>query len=566
MSSNPQSEQSEPVAKRQKIGWGSLPLKEKIKIFDQLKIDAAVAKQTKGQDVKGVVIASGVPSATFYRWKGGLAEAIRAAMNDVPSIGDLLEIGNFDLTKYAPRDNDEEAVPLSRPQQEEEAKNNATLVLKALKDHVAPNSIVMDGTNGEGVFLSDPRTKKLYSCILVDKFKNQVQNAAKYKGILSFTCEGFQKYTTRRDVVMVFIWDPPYRTICGGHTIVNCVFVKSDSRIKFNDTYGVQFRYTNAMINAFYLRGFERADQVLHVNGFFFVKCMNYNDNLDQLQAVKDMADLFNFCVKQVYTLKSTSLKRDDSFLLVMVRKRRTVAIAGKKSQTKPMQSLRDVTFSAVEANEYRQDMKRRINAKAAEAYVAAIETSLKNGLLWHDAITKMQASLTEQQQCNAFEGIDKDIIDNFRSFHKKDAEIRQQMASRNDNTHLCWESLQPLALSSQGIFLDLKNLSGLLFEQHLLQRKVCIEDPESLPTKMVLESQLLGNGRKITLVNENSHTALSNNIRIMRQQGDERSQNDTEQQMDEDEDETVPQAQVQDDGDRKKCKQVNITNFFQPK
>ena len=533
-----------------------MPLKEKIEVYDRLLSDAAVAKETKGEDVKEAVSASIMPESTYYRWRKGTAEAIRAAINDVPSFGDLCEARVIDLTKYYPRDDDEEQTTpeeeeavLSKLQQEEEAKNNAVLVLKALKDHVAPNSIVMDGTNGEGVFLSDPETKKLYSCILVDKYKNRLQNADKYKGILSFTCEGFQKYTTRKDVVMVFIWDPPYRTICGGHTVLNCVFIKSDSRMKFNSSYGVQFKYTNEMINAIYLRGFEWADQVLHLNGFFFVKCMQFNDGFDQLEAVRQMAELYNFYVKQTYTLKSVTPTREDSFLLVIKRKRSTV------------QSLRDVTFSTVEANECKQDMKRRINAKAAEAYVEAIKTSLKNGHIWYDACINLQAGLTEQQQCNAFKGIDEDIIDGFNSFQRKNEIIRQQMVSTTN-----WEALQSIAHSAQSIFLAIKNIAGLLFEQHLIQKGVRIEDPNSLKTKKDLETLLIGRNKKITLVNKKSHISLSENIKFLRDQEEaeeeEEEENNSERRVDEEEE---VELQVEDDGEKKKQqKQTNITEFLQ--
>ena len=56
--------------------------------------------------------------------------------------------------------------------------------------------------------------------------------------------------------------------------------------------YGVEYKYTNEMINAMYLRGFYWADKLLHEDGVFLVKCMLVNDGFAQQQAIIEMAEI----------------------------------------------------------------------------------------------------------------------------------------------------------------------------------------------------------------------------------------------------------------------------------
>ena len=500
--------------------WDALPLERKIHIYDLLVM--IITKKPKGQTIKDIIKASVcMPENTYYRWKGGKIDALRAAIEVDPKLGHLQRIG-FDWRKYIPPD---EEITITEEAEanvlQQEAKDNAKLTLAALKEHVPSNSTVIDGTNGLGIYLSDKETKELYTCILVDKYKNEVQNTDKYQGVLSYNCEEFRQYMTIR-VAMAFIWDPPYRTINGGHTIVNCTITKSQTRIRFNSSYGVEYKYTNEMINAMYSRGFYWANKVLHDDGVFLVKCMHENNAFDQQQAIIEMANIYNFRVKGVYTLKSKSSTGKDSYLYVMMRKRTRVK-EGKKSSIKTIQSLQDMYCTASEAAEYKQTMTRKINNRAATAYLRATTTSLYNGELWADACEKLQKGLTEEQRRKAYEDIREDIIDSFNSFQTKDTEIRQELTLRNgNNNEWCWEDLQSLALTSQQIFLDIKNVAGLLFEQHLHQRNVCIEDKRTLQTKQKLELRLIG--KKIGLVNNDSHFSLSCNIQLLRDEKNEKN------------------------------------------
>eukprot|EP00984_Skeletonema_dohrnii_P021390 scaffold10676_cov74-Skeletonema_dohrnii-CCMP3373.AAC.2 len=471
-----------------------------------------------------------MPESTYYQWKGGKAEALRAAIEEDPKLGHVQRIC-FDWTKYVNIPPDEEITITEEAEADnlqQEAKDNAKLTLAALKQHVPSNSTVIDGTNGLGIFLSDKETKKLYTCILVDKYKNEVQNTGKYQGVLSYDCEEFRQYMTTR-VAMAFIWDPPYRTINGGHTIVNCTITKSQTRIRFNSSYGVEYKYTNEMINAMYSRGFYWAKKVLHDDGVFLVKCMHENNEFDQQQAIIEMANIYNFRVKGVYTLKSKSSTGKVSYLYVMMRKRTRVK-EGKKSSIKTIQSLQDMYCTASEAAEYKQTMTRKINNRAATAYLRATTTSLDNGELWANACEKLQEGLTEEQRRNAYEDIREDIIDSFNSFQTKDTEIRQELTLRNgNNNEWCWEDLQSLAVTSQQIFLDIKNVAefGLI-------------------------------GKKIGLVNKDSHFSLSRNIQLLRDEKNEEEQRQRQAELKEEKEERKQKEAEQ---------QANLMrNYFKPK
>jgi hypothetical protein len=394
---------------------------------------------------------------------------------------------------------------------QQEARDNAKLTLTALTKHVPPDSIVIDGTNGEGVFLSDNKTKRLYKCILVDKYKNQDVDGIKYKGVLSYSSEEFVQYMTER-TAMGFIFDPPYKTMNGGHTIVNCTMAKSLSRMSFNSRYGVNYKYINEMITGMFLKGFVVADKVLHDDGVFFLKGMRENRYFDQRQALAELANIYNFHVKDVFTLKNRIATGNDSYLFVLTRK----TMRMNTGTTKTVLSLQDMYCSQIERDDYRQLMISRINNRAGEAYLEAADESLRNGRIWANACRNLQEGLNEEQKREAIKDIREEIINSCTSFETKEIEIRQKLTGRIDKSNQWWwEDVQTLALTSQELFLNMKNLAGLFFEQHLHQRGIHIEDPESLQTKKDIELELIGT--KIGLVNDKSHISLSNNIQLLR-------------------------------------------------
>jgi len=94
-------DESDPPKKRKRYGsngWEDLPLKTKIVVYDRLVSAVAVAKKTKGQKIEDIISSSVMPGSTYYRWKRGMAEAIRATIADVPLLG-YLHQANFDLKK-----------------------------------------------------------------------------------------------------------------------------------------------------------------------------------------------------------------------------------------------------------------------------------------------------------------------------------------------------------------------------------------------------------------------------------------------------------------------------------
>eukprot|EP00984_Skeletonema_dohrnii_P029870 scaffold20807_cov83-Skeletonema_dohrnii-CCMP3373.AAC.1 len=87
-----------------------------------------------------------MPENTYYQWKGGKVDALRAAIEVDPKLGHLQRIG-FDWRKYIPPD---EEITITEEAEanvlQQEAKDNAKLTLAALKEHVPSNSTVIDGT------------------------------------------------------------------------------------------------------------------------------------------------------------------------------------------------------------------------------------------------------------------------------------------------------------------------------------------------------------------------------------------------------------------------------------
>lgn len=102
-----------------------------------------------------------------------------------------------------------------------------------------------------------------------------------------------------------------------------------------------------------------------------------------------------------------------------------------------------------------------------------------------------------------------------------------------------------------------MKNMAGLLFEQHLLQRNVCIEDIDSLETKKKLEGELIG--KRLGLVNNKSHVSLSRNIQILRNEKneEERRQKETERKAEEEKEKRKKNKQ--------KKQQQSMRNFLVP-
>ena len=399
--------------------------------------------------------------------------------------------------------------------QRKEATDNAKLTWQALNVYVPKGGIVIDGTNGEGVFLKQSSTKRKYNCVHIDKYKNETVDAEMYAGIFSYTSDEFQQYLTTKDA-SAFIMDPPYCTINGRHTILNCNISKSRSRIIFNTRYGVQYTYNNEMIVAIFSRAFYWADKVLNINGIFLLKCTRENKGFGQMSAVTLLADLWNFCIIDTFTLKNSNPLHNDSFLLVLKRKTLTVT-KGNTTKTKTTQSMKDMYYTDRENHDNTRNMLCKINTKATEAFVKATKDSLKLGKLWANACYKLADILTDEQLTNAMLNVHY-LNNSLQMFSDKDEEIREKLEelSNSDNQY-CWEDLQDLALSSERIFLDIKNLAGLLFEQLLLGRRIQIDDQskKTFKAKKKIERQIIG--KNIGFVNAKSHHALSSNIKSFR-------------------------------------------------
>ncbi len=138
---------------------------------------------------------------------------------------------------------------------------------------VGKESVVVDLTTGESNFWSD-QLKGSVTPHLFDKYKNKENFPERYCNVESYG--SLSSLEGKADVVF---HDPPYCAVGGGHRLNNCDWDESQSRIRFNYAYGVDYSYTKEMILHMYLCGFERAKTLLKDGGYFLVKCMNFKNN-----------------------------------------------------------------------------------------------------------------------------------------------------------------------------------------------------------------------------------------------------------------------------------------------
>lgn len=114
-------------------------------------------------------------------------------------------------------------------------KNNASLVEDQClhKLRVDMNTTIVDLTTGEKKFWTE-KMMNLVDAQFFDKYKNELIDPMKYPGVKPYCL--IKTLINKADVVF---HDPPYAEIEGGHTILNCNWENSLSRIRFNFVFGV---------------------------------------------------------------------------------------------------------------------------------------------------------------------------------------------------------------------------------------------------------------------------------------------------------------------------------------
>lgn len=133
--------------------WSKLPLKQKIKVYDY------VTRQITTKPAKAKLEDCCIPVSTYFGWKrDNKIDAIKAAVLDHPDYGEKTTV-KFHWKEYLPPDKNvfdtnesDNKIP-----DEDDHKNNSEYIWKVLKNENIPDdSLIIDGTNGEGHFTNAP--------------------------------------------------------------------------------------------------------------------------------------------------------------------------------------------------------------------------------------------------------------------------------------------------------------------------------------------------------------------------------------------------------------------------
>lgn len=73
------------------------------------------------------------------------------------------------------------------------------------------------------------------------------------------------------------IFYPPYAATGAHHTVLNCDFKVSQSRMAFNDAYGIDFLYKEKQILYFYAKGHELAGKLMGEGAVVLMKVMKFD-------------------------------------------------------------------------------------------------------------------------------------------------------------------------------------------------------------------------------------------------------------------------------------------------
>lgn len=389
---------------------------------------------------------------------------------------------------------------------EDECKKNSELVWKAIKDRNFDRfSLILDLTNGEGMFTSHSTLRQEYpNRVVVDKYKNNKLQHNKYPDVLSYESDKFTKYLGT-NAVIILIYDPPYQTIVGGHTLTNSNWQKSAGRIAFNERYGVEFQYTHSMIHAFYLEGFRMADKLLHTKGIFLVKLMHKNGN-DQLKsAVLQMADICGYIEdRDPYKLTNKDKDRSPSYLYIF-----------KKASKNNISFRRRYLEEDSSTNE--KLIKNNIMKKAAQEYLEGRKRHMNNACVWKAYCDKLVDALEDNHVKAAFVDISEAIINSYKQYKDKVEENKKAIRDwESKNSPTDWQTLQNLCLEIKSDFTNIKLVAELLFEQLLLRNNIDVaRGDEHEKHQLEVKTLKIQKGRSV-MVN-GSHTYLSANIGILR-------------------------------------------------
>eukprot|EP00984_Skeletonema_dohrnii_P028435 scaffold18417_cov79-Skeletonema_dohrnii-CCMP3373.AAC.3 len=494
----------EPIAKKQKqddpvLEFGKagqrykdLMTHQKLALFDHVAAQHAVKGITLEMALKPTCMSRSV----FYEMKTHIG-TIRRVLETDPQQQYFCE----PLKRILPKDVDNSANTMEQEVASNETQRlamvqndadliftrNAALVSRVLlKDIKLPhNSIVVDLTNGLGQFTAN--VKQWYTVVAVDKYKNCNLQPDDFAEVLSYKCSKFVQLLGKRGVHVV-IYDPPYQTMIGGYNLHNSNWEKSQSRVNFNDRYGVSFPYTTTMIHCFYLKGFQLAEQLLEPEGFLMVKLMLTNGHDDLRQAVLILADYCGFKHDgDAYKVKSSN--GDPSYLYVFVRR-----------------TSKDITFADLyqgdQAHLHHEQIKMNVQLRAGEDYKKAGRKLVKKAQEWIGYFEKLSLALTDKQLNQAVKDISPEITNGVSRYETNEEKYNSTFDEGAEIRPNSWEELQTRCLEVNADLTAIITMTGLLFEQLLKAKRIDVVHG-SFKDKKNLEKETIGAnlwyGRKAT-------------------------------------------------------------------
>ena len=506
----------EPISKKQKqddsdvLKFGkagqiykNFMLGQKLALFDYVCAQQAMEGISLGKALEPTCM----NRTAYYEMKKNI-DTIKSVVNNDPQLlhvcWPLTQILLTDADNSANKmeqevtSNKNQRLAMEQTAAEQSFSRNAALISKVLLEDrkVSHTSIVVDLTNGEGQFTA--KVRQWYKIVAVDKYKNRKLRPNDFAHVWSYDCQEFLELLESGGV-LVAIYDPPYQTMIGGYNLHNSDWEKSQSRVNFNDRYGVSFPYTATMIHCFYLKGFQLADKLLASGGIFLVKLMNTNVHDDLRQAVLNLADSCGFKHDgDAYKVKSSN--GEPSYLYVFVRR-----------------SPKDVSFADLyqgdQAHSQHEQIEVNVQLRAGDDYMKAGRKLVEKANKWIGYHKKLSHALNVNQRKLAVKDISPEITNSVSRFETAKEKYKSTFYEGAEISPNSWEELQTMCLEVNADLTAIITMTGLFFEQLLKAKRI---DLGSINDKKKIEQETIGAN---VLVWDKSHTSLSNNIMRLRTQ-----------------------------------------------
>ena len=380
-------------------------------------------------------------------------------------------------------------------------KNNADLLANVLIEVLAikQNDLVVDGTFGEGNFWNKSTLSHFSNTYFFDMFKHNEDFPHRYPRTLPLTSAISLGETRSKIAKKVKVWvdDFPYAPVVGGHNLTNSNWPRSISLMRKLYAYGVNYQYTENQILFMCIDGFKRARGNLMDGGFYLIKAANFS-RFDLAEMIPVFAHLFGFKSHP----SSPSILGDDSSRLLYYQ-----WCGGKRNKT----------LSKMLGLESDVKVYEKIITSAKNDYKEAILKYIKKSIDWAKIGINMKKTLPDGTYEHATQNVPRHFKDwsallGCHLSSQKIASHYENLQNRNDIN-----LLQNVSMDLYTVSIEMANITGLLWEQVLLQNGIAIADnsDENLKRKCVIERMFVPGECKITLCNIGSHHSLSENVKI---------------------------------------------------